>query len=237
MKRYGIVLLIVVLIGVFIRLGVWQLSRAAQRQALLDSHAQARQLTALDQLPRLEGWETQRYRRIELATGRYQTERTLLLDNQVYNGRAGYHIITPYRQDGEDCMVLVDRGWIEANADRRQLPIPTEPTEQTPLAGMLDRLTVPGLKLAGGAEPTSSKPAVVQWLDSAVLAERWGVCVWPYQIRLAADAAYGYQRDWQIESIDPNKNRAYAFQWFAMALALSIYSLWWLWRSQRTPPT
>ena len=35
-----------------------------------------------------------------------------LLDNRVHQERAGYHVLTPFRADGAEAVVLVNRGWV-----------------------------------------------------------------------------------------------------------------------------
>lgn len=232
MKRFVWLLAVLTVVGLFVRLGFWQLSRAQERQELVDRNAHAGDLAPLDALPVASDWEVLRYRRIALAGG-YDVAHQLLIDNQVYNSRAGYHVVTPYRTAGASCSVLVNRGWVEAGTDRHRLPTVNVQEPGAPVAGVLDRLPTLGWKLQGGDKPSGANPARVQWLEPNVLAEWTGGCVLPYLIRLSPDSPEGYVRDWQLEAINPDKNRAYAFQWFALALAFAGYSGWRVWRSTR----
>src|SRR5262252_7479595 len=84
--------------AVFILLGNWQARRADEKRAL----AAAMQ-----------------NRRIALS-GTFLPQYTVLLDNKIYNHRAGYEVVTPLRVDGESVLVL--RGWIEAGRSREVLP-------------------------------------------------------------------------------------------------------------------
>ena len=43
--------------------------------------------------------------------------------------------------------------------------------------------------------------------------------------RLGPDNRFGFDRSWEIISMSSSKHLAYAFQWFAMAIALIILTL------------
>jgi cytochrome oxidase assembly protein ShyY1 len=49
--------------------------------------------------------------------------------------------------------------------------------------------------------------------------------VFPYPIRIDADARGALVTDWQIVNMSPVKHQAYAVQWFAMAAVLLMYYL------------
>src|ERR1700740_2427469 len=49
--------------------------------------------------------------------GEFLPERSVLLDNKLRHGRAGYEVVTPLRL-AEGIHVLVNRGWIEASPRR-----------------------------------------------------------------------------------------------------------------------
>jgi cytochrome oxidase assembly protein ShyY1 len=66
----------------------------------------------------------------------------------------------------------------------------------------------------------------VQALDPATMAQQIGASVdpFPYVIRLAEGAPGVFIRDWPVISTTPEKHRAYAVQWFAMAaMLLGLY--------------
>ena len=79
--------------ALFISLGLWQLDRAALKEAI---EARFQQRLAEDYQvwtePRKD--EDIEYRRLILH-GRYDNRRSLLIDNQLHRGRAGYHVVTP----------------------------------------------------------------------------------------------------------------------------------------------
>lgn len=224
-KRLLAIALVLALIALFVRLGFWQLARAEEKRALLDAQNERALLPPLTRLPSDAESAHARYRRVSIA-GRYDPARQILLDNQVYNGRAGYQALTPLHPLSGGCAVLVNRGWVPAGADRNALP----PVPMTQIEGLvegrIDYYPSVGMRLQGADQLAPGYPVVVQNLDAAQLAGRLGYCLLPYQIQLAPDAGEGYVREWKMQHIDPDKSLGYAFQWFAMAAGLAIYSAW-----------
>lgn len=215
-------------VALFINLGAWQLRRADEKRALLDARERRAEQPPLAALPG-QGWEDERYRRISLA-GQYDADRQVLLDNQVYNARAGYHVLTPLIPREGGCAVLVNRGWVPAGPVRSELPTLTITQADARVEGVIDHFPSVGLRLRGAEALGAGYPLVAQALDAARLSERIGYCLQPYQILLAAQAGDGYVREWRMQHIDPDKSLGYAFQWFAMAAALAVYASWIAWR-------
>lgn len=49
----------------------------------------------------------------------------------------------------------------------------------------------------------------------------------PFVLRLAPDVDAGYAREWELRTgLTPERHVGYAVQWFALALALLVLSLW-----------
>src|SRR6266849_8176040 len=117
-------------IALAISLGNWQTRRAEEKLELgrrLDEAAKGPVLSVPS--VRLDASAFDR-RRVS-ARGRLVARATLLLDNKVLHGAAGYHVLTPLRLEGGELHVLVNRGWIAAG-DRSRLPaVPTPETLQT----------------------------------------------------------------------------------------------------------
>jgi len=116
----------------FIRLGIWQLDRLAQRRvfnAQVESMQSAKFLDLNQNVP--ADIASMEWRSVTV-TGKYDFENQVALRNQytvdlVY----GYHLITPLLFDGG--AVLVDRGWIPAdeNADPKDWRQYDEPGQVT----------------------------------------------------------------------------------------------------------
>lgn len=119
-------LLTAVMVGIFTSLSVWQYHRAQYKQQVAQDIARQITLPAINLNQHKVEWPAQRYRPAQVS-GTWETGSTLLLDNIVHQGKAGYHVITPLKLDATGEHVLVNRGWVEVGADRKVLPNITTP--------------------------------------------------------------------------------------------------------------
>lgn len=208
-----------------LRLGFWQLDRAAQKSALIEQQAQRRDLPALAgaELARTpEAAEQQQHRRI-VVRGRWLGP-VLYLDNQPHDGRIGFIAVAPLLLGDRDA-VLVQRGWS-----------PRDPADRTRVAALL---LEPGLvelqariapwpsrRLQLGAADTGP---IRQNLDAAALQREWGVGLRPLsllELRHNGTAADGWTRQWPAPVADVGKHQGYALQWFALAALIAGLAVW-----------
>lgn len=213
---------------VFLRLGLWQLDRKAEKEALFERFESAPELLLADALDRDET-----FARVS-ALGRLDPERHLLLDNRIWKGRAGVHVLTPLTL-GDGRTLLVNRGWLPLPADRRSLPaFSTDGSEQT-IQGRLAPLPEQGLRL-GDADVLVADdwPQLVTYLDLETAAGALGRPLLPWIVQLDAEDPNGFEgRDWQPAVMGPETHGAYAVQWLALlATAVVIWILLGLRRGQ-----
>ena len=216
-------LLLILLIG----LGDWQLFRSqekadllAQQEKSLHDPAIALDLDQVDELGDL------RYRSVEIK-GRYDGRHQFLIDNQIRNGKPGYYVMTPLWIADAGRAVLVNRGWLPLIGDRSVLPAVGVQNDEVAIKGRLNTFPSVGLKLSGADIPTDTWPAVVQVVDSQVLAEKLGYPLAPFQIELDNDSGEGYLREWhQAPVVSPERHIGYALQWFGLALTLTVLFFW-----------
>jgi len=207
------------LITLFVSLGMWQTQRAVEKAATEQLHQAA---TSVSFDLALAG--EKRFARIDVS-GHYDPIRHILLDNQVWKGRAGVHVFTPfYTLDGT--AILVNRGWLPLAADRQTMPdIPT-PQHQTVLRGMLNTLPVPGRMLGRADELEHDRwPQLVTYLNLENIAGSLDAPLEKWVIQLSDSETAGFEgRDWKPVFLSSNRHKGYAFQWFALA-AVSVV-LW-----------
>lgn len=214
-------LVTVIVMAIMVKLGFWQYHKAAQKQALQDTY-NARVNESPVELPasiqNLEAW---RYRRVQ-ATGAYQTEYQVFLDNQVENEVAGYHVITPF-QANNGAMVLVDRGWIPAG-DRSRLPVISTPSGKVTVKGFS---WIPSRKFFELAAPANAKAWQPLWqnMDMPRYMQSVPFKVHPFVIRLDADSsAGGFVRNWVMPAERIEMHIGYAYQWWGFSAAL--FAIW-----------
>jgi surfeit locus 1 family protein len=221
-----IVVLLAALAGVALtaRLGVWQLDRGAQKQALGDAIAARAKSTPLDAAALARepaAAESQFWRPIRLR-GRWLADHTVFLDNRQMNGRPGFFVVTPLQLAPGDA-VLVQRGWVPRDLEQRtRLPAIPTPAGEVEVQG---RIAPPPSRLFSFAPDAPG--TIRQNLDLDAFALEVGTRLRPLSVQqLQADAPDGLQRDWPQPTVDVAKHHGYAFQWFAMATLIAGLYVW-----------
>jgi surfeit locus 1 family protein len=143
-------------------------------------------------------------------------------------------VITGLRVAGRRELVLVNRGWVPVGTDRRALPDVAVDAMPRRIAGRLERLPRPGLRL-GAAEPAATETAaiVMQYPTAADVERVLGQSVLDYQLLLDPEEADGYVRDWRAPGMQPERHLSYAGQWFALAIGAVAAGLVIGWKTAR----
>lgn len=219
------VLISIAIAAVCARLGVWQLSRLAQRRA--HNAELAAHLTMPPLLYRALPTDTsaRHYRRVHVA-GRMDYAREFVLANRTRDGAPGVHIITPMHvgvgAPGGDTLVLIDRGWFYS---------PDASTVNLAGAREGDTLVITGYvefpsRRAGSAELGDRSARgyhAYRYLDPALVARDIGVPVTrDYVVAepLADQTQPPYNRLKRLptpEVTDEGPHMSYAIQWFSFA--------------------
>ncbi len=212
--------LILMLAGLtlFVRLGVWQLDRAAERDAINHDREQRAMAPVLNvESPETVDLSALRYSSVRLL-GEYDLAHEFLLDNQPEAGVVGFHVLTPFRVKGSDLAVIINRGWIPLGPDRLHPVIPA-PAPEGPVTvfGLIDDLYRVGLKLEGADVPGAGWPSLVQVPDVAQMSARLRYPLGAYQVLLSPQTEGGFKRSFHTRRLDADKNRGYALQWFLLA--------------------
>lgn len=221
------------IIAAFVRLGIWQVDRAHYKENLL---AHSRQIvsdrnpdalsTAAD-APAL-ATEGDAYE-WTVGSGHFLRLPAIRLDNQVRNGIPGIRVYRVFQPDGARRAVLVELGW-RGIASRTDLPAEPPPPDITHVRGLLAPPPVGGLKLGPERiEPRADGSFLLLRITPDKLAEalriRNGLA--PRVLILDPGLKVGYRRDLKILSgtLPPEAHRAYAVQWFGLAIALAVVSI------------
>jgi len=212
-------LILITLAAVFLRLGLWQLDRKAEKAALFDRFQTAPSLGIEQALS-----DQLEFARVE-AFGKYDPMRHLLQDNRIWNGRAGVHVLTPFQlADGR--WLLVNRGWLPLPPDRSSLPdVPTEPAVRT-IRGRLVAPAAAGPRLGDADVLFSDRwPQLLTYFDLEGASNALGAPLQPWLVQLDADDPSGFgDRQWSPAVMGPAVHGAYALQW--MALAITALVIW-----------
>ena len=214
--------MLVGLLGLFFMAGFWQLGRAAEKRAVLESFDAADAAARLTALVPDEAAEALRFRTFELQ-GAYLPERQILLDNMTDGGSNGYQVLTPFRSG--DRVVLVNRGWVPADGDRELLPWVEVDAAPRTIVARLNSYPSPGLRLEQPAIASNDWPRRLLFPDREQLAAALGMSLPDYQLLLDPAEPDGYLRKWQATSSGPQKHMGYAVQWFSFAALACLFYL------------
>ncbi|MES2626980.1 MAG: SURF1 family protein [Pseudomonadota bacterium] len=218
--NWKLTLFTVLLFPLLVRLGFWQLEREQEKIQLQDLYSERQQQVPEDLLA-LDEHDDLQYRQVAVA-GQYDNDHIFLLDNKIYQGQVGYEVIVPLLT-GNGLIVFINRGWIPQGQYRDQLPEVPLVDGSVELAGSV--YVAVGEQLVLGSElATADWPKVIQTLDTSALFMLAGYETesqfFPYSVRLDENSSDVLKRDWPVISTTPEKHRAYAVQWFAMAMVL-----------------
>lgn len=224
LQRAIVLLAALALAAATARLGVWQLDRAAQKNALQAAIDTRRALPPLqaDELAGTPAEAASQHHRPARLEGTWAPGATWFLDNRQMQGRPGFFVLTPLRL-ADGTAVLVQRGWVPRDfQDRQRLPEVPTPTNEVTLAG---RLALPPSQLfdlgPGGHGP------IRQNVSLSELAREWGVPLLEGVSVLQTGAdGQALQRDWPRFVGDEHKHLAYAAQWFAMSAIVAGLYFW-----------
>jgi surfeit locus 1 family protein len=214
----GLTVFAVVVVGICVRLGLWQLDRLEGRR-----DANARYAEGLAEPPRpledlLDSGGRLAHRRA-VATGRYDPEREVILYGRTLDGVAGNHVLTPLvLADGR--AVIVDRGWVPIEMDR-------PPVDAAPPAGEVEvRGTLfadqPGG--AGDVQEGGDRVTTVRTVDIEAIARDvpYELSPWFLQLRSQSPAAGDLPVAVPEPELTDGPHLGYAFQWFAFATIAAV---------------
>jgi surfeit locus 1 family protein len=230
-------LLVIAAVGVMVRLGFWQIERHEQRAAFNASLQAQRDAAPLDlnQQPQVVGELVGMEYRQVTARGVYDHEREIILRNQVYDHRPGYHILTPLRLEGSEYVVLVDRGFIPLDESTTEACAKYAQPGTVEVEGVLKRpqnqriFGVPDPTLAPGQQRLDAWNAVnlvriQQQIDDPLL---------PMYVQMLAPSMESIALsgepppgppfpNGEVPPVDPGSHMGYAMQWFGFAAVLAF---------------
>jgi surfeit locus 1 family protein len=214
------------LVALGIALGNWQVRRAAEKTAL---QARLTQRAALPPVV-LGGQPVDpvaiEYRRVVL-TGEFAPDWPLFLDNRPLDGRTGFVVLMPFTIAESGAVVLVARGWLPRDpAVHDRVPHVDTPRGRRTIEGLAVLHPARVMELGQAAPPRPG--AIVQNVDPAGFARASGLTVLPVLVeQTSADApavsAVEPIRKWPAPAVDVDRNKGYAFQWYALAAMAFLF--------------
>jgi surfeit locus 1 family protein len=205
-----------------LRLGFWQLERAEIKDELLNQFA-ASEAAPPESLSRLMSTDdaSQWHYRQARVTGAFIADRQYLLDNRTHEGKAGYHVLTPFDVPGG--IVVVNRGWVPVGPDRRVLPPLPVSESSIQLSGRVVPPPNAGVLLGSDGYERDGWPRVVQTVDLERMSQQFEKGVLPALLQLDPTHEACLTCVWRpVGGIGPERHRGYALQWFSLAAVLVV---------------
>jgi surfeit locus 1 family protein len=211
-------------LGVFLRLGFWQIERADEKEFLIERQQAATNeppaslVSVVDSRGAADGERVSGF-------GRYDVQDIYLLDNRVLEGKVGFEVLHPFLDEASQTWFLVNRGFVPMGRTRDDAPdIPALVSNPQTVIG---RIYLGGKNASAGLERVAEKPfgTIVQAPDTALVAMQRGEEFhphFPFLVRLEEHDQNALPRHWPVTVMSPAKHRGYAAQWFTMALAVMI---------------
>ncbi|PKO45873.1 MAG: surfeit locus 1 [Betaproteobacteria bacterium HGW-Betaproteobacteria-22] len=211
-------LILVICVPLFIKLGLWQYNKAQLRQEIQSSYNSSLENEALALPQLLDNPEAWRYKKVKV-TGTYDTTHQIFLDNQVENSLAGFHVVTPLKINHSNHYLLVNRGWVAGGANHNDLPAIETPGGMHEIIGLVWLPSKKIFTLEKNTHSTDWNP-VWQHMDMERYQKSVPIQVLPFVIKLDAKSnAGGFVRNWQLPAEKIATNIGYAYQWFGFSMA------------------
>jgi surfeit locus 1 family protein len=196
----------------FVRLGMWQVSRHRERQAR-NAGVAAQQRADPMPFATLPADTAASHYRPASVEGRFDYAHELVLAGRTRNGSPGVELITPVLRSGSDTAVLVNRGWV-----------------YSPDAGSVDlarwregdsaRVTGYVELLSADAGVTSSAVGsrIVRRVSRQEIRDKIPYPVASrYVVFTGGDRLVAHPARREIPALDDGPHRSYAIQWFSFA--------------------
>lgn len=203
---------------ILLRLGMWQLERAEQKQSRIDniSAMQQKGVLGLSQVLASDG---------ELSDidvfleGYFEKDKLFYWDNRIVEGRVGYEVLIPMTTNFGT--VLVNLGWIPLGDNRDVLPKITINDGNTRLEGAV---WIPSQNRFSKetASMDSGWPLVIQNADLEFISAALGKSILPFAVALKLPYDAQFKPNYMPVVMPPEKHIGYAIQWFGLALALLV---------------
>ena len=161
--------------------------------------------------------------------GRWLVTDPVLIDNRGYRRQPGYHVVGGFElEDGRT--VLVNRGWLAAGGDRRQLPsIAPPPKGVVDVIGVVREPETEPFRLAADLADSRLRQNLIPH-EIAALLDR-PVATWV--LMQTGELGDGLVRDWPRPDAGIERHQGYAFQWFGLAALAAGLTGFFGWRRVR----
>ena len=204
-------------------LGFWQLERAQEKQYRIAQLEKGNQ-SVITELKSISQESVEQFQSVELDL-ELNNNIVLFLDNKINEKRPGYHILNVVHDEKTGKNILVNRGWIFSGNDRQRLPNVDWPQARWKVSARIYPIVDESISTARALVEKYGKNYRLPVLDLAIkkqIEESLELKLENYLLRVNQDSEAALVTNWVWTNMTPEKHLGYAFQWFALSLALLI---------------
>lgn len=213
------------LMGIFVFLGTWQVFRTIEKEALQLSYnkAQDAPIESIENMlidspgSKIEG---EVFRRVE-ASGVFLSDYAFYVDNVVFDGTPGYLLHVPLLLSGGE-VLLVNRGWVAAAKTRGILPVIHTDVGKVDLGGTLVAPRSKPVLLGDLPKPDLEQKGLWFYVDLAYLSQQIQRPVLPLILELNEQSPLSLQAMPTRFDAKVGMHIGYAIQWYVFVLFVLI---------------
>ena len=229
--------LVIVVVGVLIGFGQWQLDRLGQVRTVNERLAQRVAAEPVDVRELVDdvGLDPAalEFRRVSV-TGVFRPDEEVVQRNRLQRGLQGFDVLTPLDL-GDGVTLLVRRGWVPTTMDTPPVVQAPPPPGTVTITGILERSV--DQPTFGARDPEDGVLARVFHPDTARLDRQMSGALLPVVLRMDAlpgSTATTLPAAPEPPGLDEGSHLSYAAQWHLFAvLAVGAYVFWWRSRLRR----
>jgi surfeit locus 1 family protein len=201
--------------ALFVRLGVWQLSRLKEKRAFNAVLAQRLAAPPSDVTALPADTALGHYRRVT-AAGTLLYGREVVYAGRSHEGSPGVDLLTPMKVAGHDTVVMINRGWAFS---------PDAGSIADSLWKEKDSVSVSGYAETFAGRERAVAQRRVHALDRAAIGKLVGLPIAPYVLVQTSDTgphADSVPVRLGVPALSEGPHESYAIQWFSFALVAVV---------------
>ena len=215
-KTFKVLFFIIVIITCII-LGLWQIDRANEKAYLYHAFNERISKNPIQ-------FEVIKSNPVDftkiIITGTYISNKQFLLDNKIFNKKAGYEVISPMLFD--DQIVLINRGWV-SNNNRQSLPNIDIRNVDSQATGYIYKYK--DFYQLSEDFYKNDWPLIIQNIEIDKIKQMFKYKVFPYVLIMSEDQENSYNIQTIYKKNSDLKHYMYAGQWFLFALIGIIFMI------------
>lgn len=216
-------LITITLLIILVYLGLWQMDRAVYKKNIFLQTQQKANRLAIDlSLITTPSLENDRFTPINID-GLFLDKFTFLLDNQMFDHKVGFRVLTPVQAPKLNKWILIDRGWVPSNKNRQQLPTIEPIYGLRRISGIINSIGSGIVLKKDIPNQAATWPVVIKAVDYEFIQQQLQHPVFEFIVQLTSTDIPHFMQAPIDFGFSSNKHWGYALQWFLLAGLLLFY--------------